>query len=597
MSRIAGLVQLRCDDKIKNQMLDSMHPRHHDDRKYDEQDDCILLYCGKKSQYAVLDWAGERYRIVLDGTLYNAKDLIKQLKMLGHCLERPTDADIILHAYVQWGTEAPEKLLGVFSFAVWHECAKRLFLARDQMGVKPMFYILHNGGFIFSSEIKTILSYPSVCAQIDHDSVAQIMLIGPGRIPGSGVFKGIYELEPGHYGVYCNNQFKKKQYWRLKDRVHRLSLEETAEEIRALVLDSISRQADNTDFIGTFLSGGLDSSIISAVCAKMLQSKDEILDTFSVDYADNDKYFVSGKFQPERDNDYIEIMRRYICSNHHWTVLDPQDLICRLEAATIARDLPGMGDVDVSLLAFCKQIKGQVNVALSGECADEIFGGYPWFDRAESCPLKSFPWAENTDFRASFLNKAYKINADEFVMDHLESGLKQCDVLPECSEKDRQIKKITWLNQNWFMQTLIDRNDRMSMHSGLEIRAPFCDPRIASYLYAVPWAYKHYADREKGLLRYAMEGIVPDEILWRKKSPYPKTYDPRYTQIVKEMLRDILNDHTAPLWEITDRDAVCKLLYDELQQPWYGQLMKGPQTIAYMLQINIWMKKYKVSIV
>lgn len=597
MSRIAGLVQLQCDEHVRNQMLDSMYPRHQDDKRYDELENCLLLYCGNKNQHSVLDWAGERYRIILDGTLYNSDDLIRQLKKLGHSFEGQTDADVILHAYAQWNNEAPEKLLGVFSFAIWHECERRLFLARDQMGVKPLFYTLHNGGFMFSSEIKTLLCYPSVAPQIDCNSIAQIMLIGPGRVPGSGVFKGIYEIEPGHYGFYCNNRFTKRRYWSLKDRVHTLSFEETAEEVHSIVFDSILRQANTKESFGTFLSGGLDSSVISAACAHLLQSKGKVLNTFSVDYADNDKNFTSGKFQPERDNDYIEIMRKYISSNHHWTVLDPEDLISSLETATLARDLPGMGDVDISLLVFCRQIKEHVDVALSGECADEIFGGYPWFYRTDNLPLKSFPWAENTDFRASFINKAHRIRADEYVFDHLQAGLAQCDILPECSDIDRQNKKMTWLNQNWFMQTLIDRNDRMSMHSGLEIRAPFCDPRIASYLYAVPWSYKNYAQREKGLLRFAMEDIVPYTILWRKKSPYPKTYDPRYTQIVKDMLANVLNDQSAPLWDILDRDSVSKLMFNELPQPWYGQLMKGPQTIAYMLQINIWMKAYKVSIV
>ncbi len=601
MSRIAGFVGLQCDEFTKERMLATMCPRSNVDRVYYEQECCTLLYCGKNisanEQLSFLDWAGERYRIVLDGKLYNAEEILRQLKLLDHHFENATDADIILHAYAQWGNKAPEKLLGVFSFAIWHEHEKVLFLARDQMGVKPLFYDFHDGGFIFSSEIKTILSYPSVSAQINSNGISQIMLVGPGRVPGSCVFKGIYELEPGHYGVYRDKELAKCRYWGLKDREHVLSFEETAEEVRALVLDSISRQLEDTDTIGAFLSGGLDSSIISAVCAKKLQQQGRTLDTFSVDYADNDKYFVPGKFQPERDNDYIEIMRRFIRSNHHWTVLDPLDLISCMEQATCARDLPGMGDVDFSLFAFCKQIKGCVNTALSGECADELFGGYPWFNTADVGASESFPWAENTDYRALFINKAFEIDARAFVADHIRQSLGACDVLPECNRKDRQIKQITWLNQNWFMQTLIDRNDRMSMDSGLEIRTPFCDHRIAAYMYAVPWAYKHYADREKGLLRYAMEGLVPNEILWRKKSPYPKTYDPGYTKMVKDMLLTVLNDRNAPLWDIADMEAVRKLLSDELQFPWYGQLMKGPQTMAYMLQINIWMKKYNVSVV
>lgn len=596
MSRIAGLVQLSCDDGIKSRLFSSMHSKGYSDQKCTGDDLCNLLYCGRKSQCTCLKWGGERYSIVMDGTLYNTAELIQQLKILGHCFDEHTDADIVLHAYAQWGADSVEKLLGVFSFAIWHECARILFIARDQMGVKPLFYATHRHGFIFSSEIKTILSYPTVTARIDGNAVAQIMLIGPGRIPGSGVFKGVYELEPGCYGVYSDQQFHKKRYWTLQDREHHLSFDETAEEVHSLVMDSIKKQTDYTDSFGAFLSGGLDSSVISAVGASVLREKGRILNTFSVDYTDNDKHFVSGKFQPERDNDYIEIMRRYLCSNHHWTILDPQNLIDCIETATVARDLPGMGDVDFSLLAFCEQIKQHVDIALSGECADEIFGGYPWFTDIDIHPLNSFPWSANIEFRASFINKTFLINANEFVMDHLSSCMAQCDILPECSGIDRKIKEMTWLNHHWFMQTLIDRNDRMSMESGLEIRAPFCDHRIATYMYAVPWTYKYYGNREKGLLRYAMKGVVPDEILWRKKSPYPKTYDPQYTNVVREMLAQLINDQHAPLWEIADRETARGLLIGDLQQPWYGQLMKGPQTMAYMLQINFWLKNYNVKI-
>ncbi len=601
MSRIAGLIQLPCDKQRTDRMLLTMNPCCCKEQRYYEHKKCKLLYCGKNlplnETLPFLDWAGERYRIVLDGELYNACEVVHELKLHGHHFDNVTDANIILHAYAQWGPKTPEKLLGVFAFAIWQENAEVLYIARDQMGVKPLFYAFHNGGFIFSSEIKTILSYSSVFARLDSDSVAQIMLIGPGRIPGSGVFKGIFELEPGCYGIYRNDRFIKHKYWTLKDRVHTLTLAETAEEIRALVLDSILRQLKADESVGAFLSGGLDSSIISAVCAKKLREQGRVLDTFSVDYADNDKHFIPGKYQPERDNDYIEIMRRYIGSNHYWTILNPQELILCLEEATCARDLPGMGDVDFSLLAFCKQIKGQVSIALSGECADEIFGGYPWFNNSEIRLAEGFPWSENIDYRGLFINKAFNINAREFVTDQINAALEQCDILPECKQKERTIKQMTCLNQNWFMQTLIDRNDRMSNHSGLTIRAPFCDPRIATYMYGVPWSYKHYADREKGLLRYAMAGIVPDEILWRKKSPYPKTYDPAYSNIVKDMLRCILADKNEPLWGIANREAVLGLLEDEMQSPWYGQLMKGPQTMAYMLQINVWMKKYNICIV
>ena len=598
MSRIAGFCDLSCDELFLNKMLMTMESRCGAERMVYEYESCRLMYCGEDALIngtkSCLTLNGECYSIVLDGELYNKPEIIKCLNVVGHSLKDESDAEVILHAYARWGERTPEKLLGTFSFAIWHEKAGKLFVARDQMGVKPLFYALHDRGFLFASEIKTILSYPGFSARIDCEAVAQILLIGPGRVPGSGVFKGIYELEPGYYGVYDHNRFRVYRYWSLTDRAHTQSFQETADEVRALVLDSIVRRLKPHTSVGTFLSGGLDSGIISAVCGQELNRHGSRLNTFSVDYKDNDINFVAGNFQPERDNAYIDIMCKHIGSLHHWTILNSRDLIECLEAATFARDLPGMGDVDFSLMAFCNRIKKNVDIALSGECADEIFGGYPWFDHPEFQPAEGFPWSENVEYRASFINDHYNIKAKEYVADHIQTSLNKCDILPECDPRLRLIKRMTWLNQYWFMQTLIDRNDRMSCSSGLNIRAPFCDPRIAQYMYAVPWEYKRYSGREKGLLRYAMEGVVPNEILWRKKSPYPKTYDPAYTNMVKEMLSAVINDCNASIWEIVNKNAAQKLMDEDFEKPWYGQLMKGPQTMAYILQIYVWMNKYGV---
>ena len=137
----------------------------------------------------------------------------------------------------------------------------------------------------------------------------------------------------------------------------------------------------------------------------------------------------------------------------------------------------------------------------------------------------------------------------------------------------------------------------MSMFHGLEVRVPFCDYRIAEYLYTVPWEYKDYCGKEKGLLRHAMRGLLPDEVLWRKKSPYPKTYDPKYFEIVSAMLRTVLNQKDAPIFQIIRKDALEDLLGAEYTWPWYGQLMKVPQTVAYMLQVNFWLKEYNIEVI
>ncbi len=606
MCAIAGMIGLEFDDTLMDAMSQTMQHRGPDDNGRFRCRDCGLLH----SRLAIIDpdggrqpmqiqWAGERYTIVYNGELYNTMEIRNELIELGHRFTTHSDTEVVLHAYAQWAGQSLDKLNGIFAFAVWEHRNRRLFLARDRIGVKPLFYMLHRGGLLFASEIKTILTYPTVVPELDETGAAQLLLMGPGRIPGSGVFRGIFELEPGCCGIFSDGKWVWRRYWKLTDREHTDTFQETAQKVRYLVKDAIQRQMVSDVPIGTFLSGGLDSSLITAICASQMADRGEKLSTFSLDFENNDRYFVPGKFQPNSDNSYIEIMQAHLNTAHHWTVLTPDDLIAALKDATIARDLPGMADVDFSLLAFCKDIRSNVKVALSGECADEIFGGYPWYRDPAVRALDGFPWAQNTSQRAHFLHPdiATRIDANEFVRDHYQQTLDQCDILPGTSPQERRMKEMVNLNHRWFMQTLLDRKDRMSMYCGLEVRVPFCDYRIAEYLYGVPWEHKDYRSYEKGLLRYAMQDVLPKEILWRKKSPYPKTYDPRYMELVTKSLSDVLEDKDAPIFQIVNRDALRTLSRSEHPWPWYGQLMKTPQTVAYMLQINFWLEYYGVRMV
>ena len=363
--------------------------------------------------------------------------------------------------------------------------------------------------------------------------------------------------------------------------------------------DAIKRQMVSDYPLGTFLSGGLDSSIISAVCAGEMAGRGEKLHTFSVDYADNDRYFTPGKFQPNSDGEFIEIMQKAIQSDHHRTVLTSEDLLGALEDATMARDLPGMADVDFSLLAFCREIRPHVKVALSGECADEIFGGYPWYRDPEIRTREGFPWAQNLELRRQMLHPdiGAAIDAEALVMDAYRDTCCSSDILPGNSETERRMKEMVNLNFAHFMQTLLDRKDRMSMYCGLEVRVPFCDYRVAEYLYAVPWEYKDQGGKEKGLLRKAFEGVLPEAVLWRKKSPYPKTFDPKYGEIVANRVKDLLNQSDAAIFRVVNRKAVEALLKQEPIWPWYGQLMRTPQTFAWLLQLEFWLNRYEVETV
>lgn len=605
MSAIAGVLGLPCQEEIVETMLKTMCHRGPGRTGVYEWKDKTLLHSrfaaanlSTGNSNMVLEHMGERYVLIYDGALYNASQLRMELRALGHQFYGRSDAEVLLHGYVQWKHTLPDKCNGVFALAVLEERSGKLFLARDRMGVKPLFYTHHRGGLLFASEMKTILAYPTMEAILDTEGIGELLLIGPGRTPGSGVFHGISQLEPGHWATYHDGKWESRPYWKLQDREHHQTFAETSRQVRDMVLSAIRQQMVADVPVGTFLSGGLDSSIVSAVCAREMDAQGQLLETFSLDYQDNDRYFQPEAFQPNADTEYIRLMQNHLDTQHHWTVLTPTELIDTMEDAIRARDLPGMADVDSSLLAFCRQICPHVRIALSGECADEIFGGYPWYRNPELRQQEGFPWAQNTAFRASFLHASLKdrLNPDEFVMSRYADTCAKTDVLPGTDLLQRRMKEMMRLNLDWFMQTLLERGDRMGMATGLEIRVPYCDHRIVEYLYGVPWEFKDYRGREKGLLRHAMAGLIPDAVLYRKKSPFPKTYDPAYLETVSHMLLCVMEDPRSPLLQIVDKTALQRLLDAELPIPWYGQLMRRPQTIGYMLQINNWMTMYSVRI-
>ena len=604
MCGIAGTIGLNINEDINKQMLATMSRRGPDAVGTYTCKECTLLHARlavidplRGKQPMELDWNGEHYVLVYNGELYNTEEVRRELEKSGHNFCSHSDTEVVLHAFAQWGERCVERFNGIFAFAVWQERKHKLFLARDRIGVKPLFYACHQGGFLFASEIKTILAYPTVIPTLDREGAAEILLLGPGRIPGSGVFRGVQELEPGCYGWFENGKWIQTRYWKLRDREHRETLEETIECVRYLVEDSIVRQMVSDVPLGTFLSGGLDSSVITAICAREMRKSGKQLKTFSLDYEGNDQYFIPGKFQPNSDTEYIRLMQQYLDTESHWTVLSPEVLVADLEAATEARDLPGMADVDISLLSFCRDIRKEVTVALSGECADEIFGGYPWYRDPEVRATEGFPWAQNTTQRQNFLSERLRNSLDsrEYIYQRSLQTCKESDILPENSPLERRMKEMTNLNFRWFMQTLLDRKDRMSMYSSLEVRVPFCDYRIAEYLYAVPWEYKECGGYEKGLLRSAMTGLIPEEILWRKKSPYPKTFNPSYRALIEARFRQLLEDAAAPVWYIVDQNSAKDLLTMEHLWPWYGQLMRGTQTMVYLIQIDFWLRHYAIQ--
>ena len=555
---------------------------------------------GKQPMSAMKD--GNLYTIVYNGQLYNTKDLRSELEENGFTFDSYSDTEVLLKSFIFWKYDVVKKLNGIFSFAIWNSKKNELFLARDHFGVKPLFYTIYNNTLVFASEIKALFKYPGIEAKLDEQSIAELFGIGPARTAGLGIFKNIYEIKPAHFGIFNESGLHIERYWKLESKVHTDSLGKTCDTVRFLLEDSISRQLVSDVPLCTFLSGGLDSSIITLYASKYCKKHNlPPLNTYSVDYVDNDKNFVKTDFQPNSDNYYINLMTEKLNTNHHTVVLDTPELASALEDAMIARDFPGMADVDSSLLLFCKNVKQDATVSLTGECADEIFGGYPWFFRADALNSNTFPWSIAITERQNLLNPqiASKVNLKNYIDYRYQESLDEVDILDEDSMETAEKRRISHLTLNWFMQTLLDRSDRMAMYNGFELRVPFCDYRLAEYVWNIPWEMKALHGREKGLLRYIMKDLLPEEIVDRKKSPYPKTWNPTYLATVKDMLTKIMNDSNAPINNLLNRNYILEILETNgkaFTRPWFGQLMTGPQLMAYLCQVNMWLERYNPSI-
>lgn len=542
------------------------------------------------------------YSIVYNGQLYNTTELKNELTQNGFEFKTHSDTEVLLKSFILWGYDVVKKLNGIYGFAVWNENKQELFVARDHFGVKPFYYTIYDNNFIFASEIKAILAFPGVEAKLDKQGICELFGLGPAHTPGTVAFKNIFELKPGHFGVFNSSGLHLEKYWSLVSKPHEDSLKTTCEKTRFLLEDSIRRQLVSDVPLCTFLSGGLDSSIITLYTANYCKDKKlGNLTTYSVDYKDNDKNFVKTDFQPNSDNYYIDIMKNKLGTNHKVIMLDTPELATALEDAMIARDLPGMADVDSSLLLFCQKVKPEATVSLTGECSDEIFGGYPWFFREDALNSGTFPWSIALSERQQLLNPiiSEKVNLKEYIDFRYYESLKDVQILDEDSMETAEKRKISHLTMNWFMQTLLDRSDRMAMYNGFELRVPFCDYRLAEYVWNIPWEMKALNGREKGLLRYIMKDLLPEEIVNRKKSPYPKTWNPTYLACVKQMLTKIMTDKNAPINNLLNREYILEILATDgkaFTRPWFGQLMTGPQLMAYLCQVNMWLEKYQPMI-
>ncbi len=541
-----------------------------------------------------------KYSIVYNGELYNTAELRSELKQKGRVFQTSSDTEVILMGYIEYGIDILDKLNGIFAFCIIDENKGECYIARDQVGVKPLYYSVYDDILVFSSEPKGIFAFPYILPAIDNEGLNEVLSIGPAKTYGKGVFKNVHEVKPGYFLQYGYDGISEHQYWSITAHEHEEDYQTTVEHTRFLVTDAIKRQMVSDVPIATFLSGGVDSSIVSAVCATNLKEQGKQLGTFSFDFVDNNKYFVANAFQPSQDRPFVDIMVDYIKSDHHYLECNNDDLFENLFQSVDVRDMPTMADVDSSMLYFCQCVKPFYKVVLTGECADEIFGGYPWFHKEECFQAQTFPWSMDITARQAVLKDDIiaELNMEQYIREAYESTIRETPKLQGENPHEARRREISYLNMKWFMQTLLDRMDRTSMYSGLEARVPFADIRIINYMYNVPWDMKCRNQVEKSLLREAADGLLPAEVLYRKKSPYPKTYDPAYEKKLARALIEVIEDSSSPVLQLVDKNKVYAFIQQKQDygRPWYGQLMAGPQMLAYLLQVNYWMKKYRLNI-
>lgn len=614
MCGIAGFCDFTRDNsgpewaQVGQKMAQTLARRGPDDRGVWQNQYCVLAHRrlavmdperGKQPMGRNLGTA--RYTICYNGEIYNTMDLKKDLMGLGWIFSTTSDTEVVLCAYIEYGDRVGEHLEGIYAFALWDGLRNTLFCCRDRFGVKPFFYTQLGSTFLFGSEPKALFAYPGIIPQADDDTWREVLGIAPARTAGHGVFAGLRELPPACSMTVSPSGAVITPYWHLVSQPHLESYEDTVEHVRALLTGAIRRQLVSDVPLCTFLSGGLDSSVISAVAALDYEARGlPPLETYSFDYTDNKKYFHPSSFQPDADWPWVERMSSAFRTRHTVLTCDIPSLVDLLDDAVYAKDLPGMADVDSSLLYFCRQVANRHVVAVSGECSDEIFGGYPWFHRPDMLAADTFPWSMNFSARTDVFSPELcrRLELEDYARFRYRESVAQTPRLEGESPEESRRREIAWLNLNWFMTTLLDRKDRMSMYSGLEVRVPFCDHHLVEYVWNIPWEMKSRNGVRKQVLRDASQGILPEDVRNRPKSPYPKTHNPLYEQMTRAKLLSILDDPTAPIHAIVNEAALRGGLLrnaGDYGKPWFGQLMAGPQMIAYIIELNVWMELFGLS--
>jgi asparagine synthase (glutamine-hydrolysing) len=529
-----------------------------------------------------------------NGFIYNFKDLKAELENLGHRFKSESDAEVLLHSYLEWGEEFVQRINGVFAFAIWDERRQALILGRDRIGVKPLFYKVHNSGVLFGSELKAILAHPEVKPEVDVEGFSEVFGMGPVRTPGFGVFRGIQEVKQGHYIVFTKDKADHRQYWKLESKPHEDDVDTTVEKIREILKDNVKRQLIADAPVVSMLSGGLDSSGLTSMAARYLAEEGKQLGTYSLDFAGSDQHFKADLLHVSRDEPFVKIVAEYANTDHHTVVINHDQLTEHVFLPVKAHDLPALGEMEASLHLLFREMKKNAVATLSGESADEVFSGYPWFHQDEFLFSGTFPWSAQIRYFKEVLNEEAinTLQPEEHRNRRYQEAVSEVPKLDGETGIEEKQREMSYLFITRFLPFMLERKDRISMYNGFEARVPFSDYRLVQYLFNIPYSMKTVDKVEKSLLRRAFKGYLPEEVRTRKKSAYPSTTDPVYYQNIRKMLNELIEDPKAPVVPLLDKQKIHHISDNLFEKSPFevGKMME------YILQINKWMQDYNISL-
>jgi asparagine synthase (glutamine-hydrolysing) len=534
--------------------------------------------------------------MVYSGEAYNFKELRIELEAAGHRFTTSSDTEVVLRGYLQWGDSLADRLNGMYAFAIWDARDRKLVMIRDRMGIKPFYFYRTSDGVLFGSEPKAILANPIAKRVVGIDGLRE--LFAPVKTPKHAIWDGMTEVEPGTIVTVDERGIRERTYWRLESKQHTDDRDTTVARVRELLDDIVRRQlvADVPECV--LLSGGLDSSAITALSARELSGP---VRTFAVDFVDQAENFKPDELRQTRDTPYVHDVAKHVGSDHTDIILDHNQLssLDLRRKVVGARDIPmGLGDMDASLYLLFKAIRQQSTVALSGESADEIFGGYRQFHDPKIQQLDEFPWIAAKmgpiDASDEIFTPALKsvIDLDDFMAQRYREGVAEVGRVDGEDDFTHRMRVMSYLHLTRFVRILLDRKDRMSMAVGLEVRVPFCDHRLVEYVYNTPWAMKTYDGREKSLLRGAARDVLPESVVKRVKSPYPSTSDPQYGTALQAQAKDLFGSGADLLFTIIDP---AKLEYLIGVDPQKLQSVERAR-LERVLDLAVWIDMYKPTV-